>query len=315
MKLGLAITSGVAGQEEIDLAAISSCGFDTILVGCYEDEVRWEAEQVASFLRSARRQGLDCYVIPWGYGRVLDPDPSITSLYIHTHPQTLQIDNRNRRCPKACPNNPQFLEWFASSMRTLAWLFEAQGFVWDEPSFHYVRGTWSCRCQYCQRLFAGSYGQKMPRRLTPEVIEFRQHSLNMFLLAAAAAIEAVDRRLKSVVMPAPLLDRVRGYRDADDHRAMVNSSAVDAVSVLVAERQAASVPELTQSYAPAASAVISAGKELWLWVAQDQWQQSTLAAYLRMATDLGAQRLVMADYTSLYRGLSAPTLSRLLTTG
>ena len=315
MKLGLAITSGVAGQDQIDLPAIGSCGFDAILVGCYEDEVRWEAEQVASFLRSAQREGLDCYVIPWGYGRVLDPDPSITSLYIHTRPQTLQIDSRNRRCPKACPNNPEFLEWFASSMRTLAWLFEVQGFVWDEPSFHYARGTWSCRCRYCQRLFAASYGHPMPRRLTPEVIEFRQQSLSMFLLAAAAAIEAVDRRLKSVVIPAPPLDRTRGYPDADDHRAMVGSSAVKALCLLVVDRQALSVHQLTESYARAASAIIAAGKELWLWVAQEQWQEKTIGAYLKMATHLGAQRLVMADYTTLYRGLSVSALSKLLTGG
>ena len=60
MKVGLAITGGVASQEEINLAAVGESGFDAILVGCYEDEIRWEAETVASFLRQARRRGLDC---------------------------------------------------------------------------------------------------------------------------------------------------------------------------------------------------------------------------------------------------------------
>ena len=314
MKVGLAITGGVASQEEINLAAVGESGFDAILVGCYEDEIRWEAETVASFLRQARRRGLDCYVMPWGYGRVLDPDPSISSLYIHTRPQTLQVDSRNRRCPKACPNNPQFLEWFASSMRTLAWLFEVQGFVWDEPSFHYSRGTWSCRCKYCQRLFTASYGQPMPRRLTPEVMEFRRQSLNMFVLAAAAAIQSVDRRLQSVVMPPPLVSPGLRYANTDDYRTMAASSAVDAVSLLIVEPQPIPVPQLAEHYASAAWAVTSEGKPLWLWVAQDQWDEEQLTHYLDLARELGAQRLVIADYAVVYRSLSATTLSRLLST-
>ena len=305
MKLGLAITGGAAGQQDINLSLLRDNGFDVVAVGCYEDEIRWEAEAVASFLREARRLGLNCYVIPWGYGRVLDPDPSISSLYIHTRPQTLQIDSRNRRCAKTCPNNPQFLEWFASSMRTLAWLFEAQGFVWDEPSFHYSRGTWACRCKYCQRLFTASYGEPMPQQLTSAVLQFRRQSLNMFLLAAAAAIQSVDRRLQSVVMPPPLLTPTARYSGADDQGILAASSGVDAVSLLVVEAADAPLEQLVQRYAPAASAVLAEGKEVWLWVAQEQWGRDAGAEYSDLAAQLGAQQLVIADYAAVRQHLVA----------
>lgn len=312
MKLGIAITGGVGAQEEIDLALLSDSGFDAILVGCYEDEIRWEAERVASFLRQARRRGLECYVVPWGYGRVMDPDPSISSLYIHTRPQTRQVDNRHRRCPRACPNNPQFLEWFSSSMRTLAWLFEVQGFVWDEPSFHYSRGTWSCRCKYCQRLFTARYRQPMPQRFTPEVMEFRRHSLSMFLLAAAAAIQSVDRRLQSIVMPPPPLSPTSRHSGTDDQRLLAASSGADAVSLLVVEQEAVPIPGLAPLYASAASVIRTAGKPLWLWVAPDQWGEDKLTEYLAMGTELGAHRLVIADYASLYHWLSPAILAHIL---
>ncbi len=312
MKLGIAITGGVTTPDEIDLALLADSGFDAIVVGCYEDEIRWEAERVASFLRQARRRDLKCYVVPWGYGRVLDPDPSISSLYIQTRPQTRQIDNRNRHCPKACPNNPAFLEWFSSSMRTLAWLFETQGFIWDEPSFHYSRGTWSCRCKYCQRLFVARYGQPMPERFTPEVIEFRRHSLSMFLLAAAAAIQSVDRRLQSIVMPAPPVSAAARHSGTDDQGLLAASSGADAVSLLVVDQQAVPIPQLAQSYAPAASAIIGEGKQLWLWAAPDQWEEEKLRQYLDMATQLGADRLVIADYAAVCRWLSPSALTGIL---
>ncbi len=246
-------------------------------------------------------------------GRLLDPDPSIPSLYTHTWPQTLQVDSRGRHCPKACPNDPRFLEWFASSMRTLAWLLEVNGFVWDEPSFHYSRGTWSCRCEYCQRLFRGTYDSALPKRLSPEVLEFRRQSIAMFLLAARAATQAVDRRLRSIVMPPPLNAPNSRYSGGDDWGLLADSAAVDAISVLVIEEGAGAELDHTALYTDAASVIAAKGKQVWLWVASDLESAEKVANHKELATRLGAQRLVVADYESLRDRHSLPQMTQLLT--
>ncbi len=312
MDVGLAITGGTESLAAVNVRALARSGLSSLLIGCYEDELRWEAERMASFVREARRHELECYAIPWGYGRVLDPDPSIPSLYTHTWPQTLQIDSRGRRCPKACPNDPRYLEWFSSSMRTLAWLLEVNGFVWDEPSFHYSRGTWSCRCQYCQQLFHGSYDMELPRRLTPEVVEFRRQSLAMFLLAARAAVQAVDRRLRSVVMPPPLGAPASRYSGADDWRLLAESAAVDAVSLLVLEDSLESGGGDLTLQTDVASVVATRGKQLWVWVATDLAGPRSVADCKELAARLGAQQLVIADYESLVDRHGLTGLSELL---
>ncbi len=311
MDVGLAITGGIESLDEVNIEAVAASGVSRLLIGCYEDELRWEAERMAVFVRDAGRCGLHSYAIPWGYGRLLDPDPSIPSLYVHTWPQTLQIDSRGRRCPKACPNDPRFLEWFNSSMRTLAWLLEVDGFVWDEPSFHYSRGTWSCRCEHCQRLFRGSYDQELPKRLTPEVMEFRRQSIAMFLLAARAAIHAVDRRLRSIVMPPPLASSSFRYTGGDDWGLLADSAAVDAVSLLVL---ADDEPQdrYVARYNDAASAVAAKGKQIWVWATSDLEDAASVARLKQFATSLGAECLVIADYTNLVELHGLQQMARIL---
>jgi len=311
MDVGLAITGGVESLDEVNIEAIAGSGVSSLLIGCYEDELRWEAERLAAFVRDAGRYGLHSYAIPWGYGRLLDPDPSIPSLYVHTWPQTLQIDSRGRRCPKACPIDPRFLEWFTSSMRTLAWLLEVDGFIWDEPSFHYSRGTWSCRCEYCQRLFRGSYGQELPKRLTPEVMEFRRQSIAMFLLAARAAVHAADRRLRSIVMPPPLTSSSFRYTGGDDWALLADSAAVDAVSLLVL---ADDEPQhrYIAPYTDAASAVAAKGKQVWIWTTSGLEDAASVARQKQLAISLGAEYLVIADYTNLSERHGLEQMTRIL---
>jgi len=312
MDVGLAITGGIESLDEVNIEAIASSGVSTLLIGCYEDELRWEAERLAAFVRDAGRCGLHSYAIPWGYGRLLDPDPSIPSLYVHTWPQTLQIDSRGRRCPKACPNDPRFLEWFTSSMRTLAWLLEVDGFIWDEPSFHYSRGTWSCRCEYCQRLFRGSYNKELPKRLTPEVLEFRRQSIAMFLLAARAAIQAVDRRLRSIVMPPPLTSSSFRYTGGDHWGLLADSAAVDAISVLFLGDDESSIDNKMVSYTDAASVVAAKRKQVWVWSTSDLKDDTSVARQKQLATSLGAEYLIIADYTNLVERHGLQRMVRIL---
>lgn len=298
MQVGLSLAGGTQELSRVDVGQLADLGFTCLFMGCYEDDVHWRAEEVAGFVRRARARQLQVIAIPWGYGKVLDPDPAVPSLYVETHPQTLQIDSRGRRVPKACPNNPYFLEWFSSSMRTLAWLLEVNGFLWDEPSFHYSRGTWACRCEYCQRLYHAQTGREMSRECTDAVDAFRESSLIMFLLAAAAAIQAVDYKLSSVVMPAPALPGSQVHSGTSNWGALTASSACDALSLFVPWQHndvpmEAAVKDLQQEAMRHAE---KSGKRTLLWLAATPSPRDRVVEALACARQQGAEMVVLADY-------------------
>ncbi len=310
MRVGICLSGGAQELSRIEPARLADFGFSLVFVGCYEDDVRWRAEPIASFVRHLRSQGLEAYAVPWGYGRVLDPDPSIPSLYVDTHPQALQIDSRGRRVPKACPNNPYFLEWFSSNMRTLAWMLEVQGFLWDEPSFYYSRGHWACRCVYCQRLYHASFSHEMPRELTEHVPQFRTQSLVMFLLAAAAAIQSVDFKMLSLVMPSPAMPGMPVPSGTEDWNALTACSACDVLSLFV-PWQYHNVPwdrALRELHQEGAKLAERHGKRYMLWLAASPSPRDHILEAIPLAAALGVETLVLADYGSLFE---APHFDRI----
>ena len=153
---------------------------------------------------------------------------------------------------------------------------------------------------------------ELPRRLTPQVVEFRRQSLAMFLLAARAAIQAVDRRLRSVVMPPPLGAPASRYSGADDWRLLAESAAVDAVSLLVLEDSLESGGGDLTLQTDVASVIATRGKQLWVWVATDLAGPRSVADCKELAARLGAQQLVIADYESLVDRHGLTGLSELL---
>ena len=311
MKVGISIAGGVQSLAQIEPGALRASGLASLFVSCYEDEVRWQADDIASFLRRARREGLECYVVPWGYGRFIDPDPAIESLYVHTHPDAMQLDSRGRRCRNACSNNPRFLEWFASSMRTLAWLTECEGFLWDEPSFHVSRGAWACRCVHCRRLYWAKTGNEMSRSLNDEVLAFRRESVAMFLLAAGAAIEAVDRRLLSLVMPTPSLGASEVQTGCEDWRVLLRCSAVDGLSVWVPWQTRGTQMEgtLVDLIEGAKKKGQAEGKQILLWVVGSPHPRDRLLDTIMCANLAGCEHLVISDYDALFGSSAFPAIA------
>ena len=57
MKVGISIAGGVQSLAQIEPGALRASGLASLFVSCYEDEVRWQADDIASFLRRARRDG------------------------------------------------------------------------------------------------------------------------------------------------------------------------------------------------------------------------------------------------------------------
>jgi hypothetical protein len=301
LRNGVVLSESVAGLERVPPRWFRDRGLDLLVVACAEDEARWEAERLAGFLREVARSGVEVYLAPWGYGKVLYAETLAPSLYLHTHPQTLQIDSRGRRCPRACPNDPRFLEWFSNSMRTLAWLMEVRGFVWETPSFYYGRGAWACRCGYCQRLYAAAAGEPLPRQLNPEVTEFRRQSLNMFLLAAAAAVQSVDRRLQSVVIPPPPLDPATATSGADDWRILANNSGTDVLGLAVSPRPPALGLPPAEHYGAFASTAQAQGKGTWLWLETDRLTPEATNDARTMARNLRLDAIIWSEYEQLRR--------------
>lgn len=304
MKVGLCLAGGTQELTRVEPARLADFGFASLFLGCYEDDVHWRAEEIAAFVRRARGQGLESFAMPWGYGKVLDPDPAISSLYVETHPQSLQIDSRGRRVPKACPNNPYFLEWFSSNMRTLAWMLEVAGFLWDEPSYHYARGSWACRCEYCERLFHASLGFDMPREFNEKVVGFREHSLVMFVLAAAAAVQSVDFKLQSIVMPAPVMPGTPVHGGTGNWGALAACSACDVLSLFVPWQHnevpmGQAIRELQQEGRKNTERY---GKRYILWIAATPSPRDRILEAIPIAAEAGVETLVLADYGSLFEG-------------
>jgi len=303
-------------MERLEPRELAADGFASVFLACYEDEMRWHAQTAADFSRACQAAGLDVVVVPLGYGRVLDPDSSTESLYVREHIQNCQLDSRGRRVPKACPNNPAFLEWFSQNMRTLAWLLECSGFLWDDPSLYAARGTWACRCEWCQRLFFAERQQQMPLEQDVYVERFRRNTLLMFLLAAAGAIQAVDRRLVSLVMPtSSASSREAGLAD-DTLKPIAESSAADALSVYVPWQSQGRDMEIAirTTAEEAQAATRNSDKPVVLWVGGSPHPRDRLLEAMKIADRAGVEHLVIAGHQTLTASVAyesfRPSLTR-----
>ena len=301
MRVGLSIGGGGSAMERLEPRDLAADGFASVFLACYEDEMRWLAQTVADFARACQSAHLEVFVVPIGYGRVFDPDPSTESLYVREHARNCQVDSRGRRVPKACPNNPAFLEWFSSNMRTLAWLVECSGFLWDEPALYFTRGTWACRCEWCQRHFFAERQRQLPLELDSDVARFRRDTLLMFLLAAAAAVQAVDRRLLSVVMPLSTASSHEAGLAADTLGPIAESTATDALSVYVPWQTQGRDMEvaLTTAAEDARAATRKNRKPVMLWIGGSPHPRDKLLEALTVARRADMQHLVIAGHQTL----------------
>ncbi len=203
MRVGVMLSQSLVSLDHVPLQALADAGVWAVLLRCFEDEIRWRAPAAEAFARSAAAAGLRVFLVPAGYGGIFCPEQHPTSLFVQAHPQVRQVDLRGRRIPRACPNNPAYIEWLASSLRTLAWLIDADGFVWEEPGFYYNRGLWTCRCSYCQGRYAAQFGGTMPAELSPQLAGLRQRSIADLVATISGAVKGVDSRLACLLMPTP----------------------------------------------------------------------------------------------------------------
>ncbi|MCD6352274.1 MAG: hypothetical protein J7M26_09165 [Armatimonadetes bacterium] len=266
MRIGLVLTAPPEVLDQMALEALERAGVWAVFLRCFEDEVRWRAPGISNFAHRVRESHLRLFLIPSGYG-LLAPELQPSSLFLQVHPGTRQVDNRGRRLPRACPNNPRFLEWFTTSLRTLAWMIEADGFVWDEPGFHYGRGSWACRCRYCADLYAGREAEPLPTELTPAVETMRQQSIATLVGAATAAIKSVDQDLASLVLPTPSPQTGAVPTGNENWAALAQVSGVDG---------------LVLTWPPAAYGETGAGGAAGLYTSAKAWVPTKTPLLLRL---------------------------------
>jgi hypothetical protein len=183
--------------------------------------------------------------------------------------------------------------------------------MWDEPSFYFSRGTWSCRCEYCQRLFHASENYQMPRDLSEPVKAFRRFGILMFILAAAAAVQAVDSRLYSMVMPSPTLDTTQDLTGTDDWGQLLQSSAVDALALYIPwqERHADPALAIRETFNLASVKSTAHAKPCHIWLSASPRPQDKVLDNLLVAHDAGVPAVVLSDYSTL---LAAPGIHRIM---
>jgi len=301
MRVGVHLPGDHEHTTAETLALIRECGFGAVFLECREDTQDTVGLELGEFSRECGREGVECYAVPQGYGGVLATPPDLRSGFLRRWPSARQIDSRGRPADRACPNDPDFLDWFAGRMGDLAELLACYGFVWNEPSFYYARGIWACRCVHCQRAYESEHGEEMPTELTHRVLNVRQRSIAIFLLAAAAAIKRVNRRARSLVLAAAGLAHEQLHIGTDYLAGLLDSSAVDGVAVRV--DWPATYMGMEETVArivrPALLEAEARGKEVHVWLRSTSRPQDRLIETLRSASRLGVPGVVLADYDAL----------------
>jgi hypothetical protein len=116
----------------------------------------------------------------------------------------------------------------------------------------------------------------------------------MFLLAATAAVQSVDRRLESLVIPPPPLDPNTGATGADDWEVLSADAGVDALALVLEGDGDEALPG-RGDLAPFAAATRAEGKSLWLWPSTDRVTEEGGRRVMGMAAELRAEAVLWPE--------------------
>jgi len=303
MRVGIVLAGDPDTANAVSLALIEDCGFRSVFIECEEDRQDQVGLELAEFARECRGRGLQTYALPRGYGLVLAAKAGAQSRFVRAFPHARQVDSRGALVERACPNHPEFLQWFELRTRDLAEMLACDGFVWAEPAFYYGRGNWGCRCLYCQRFYAAEYDEDMPVELDHRVLSFRQKSLIAFLLAATAATKSINPAARSIVKTTPWLAPGQVAMESEHWQPLLTSAAVDGLAVAADWRAArAGMEDLMSRIARGAMREAEqAGKLAQIWVGGSPAPEDRLLEALRFGLRLGAPEMVISDFGSLMR--------------
>ncbi|RMF69722.1 MAG: hypothetical protein D6743_01390 [Calditrichaeota bacterium] len=149
-----------------------------------ENDQQFYKETVGELVALSKDAGLECYLDPWGVGRVFGGEAY--SGFALKHLETCQVLPDGEVAPAVCFNHDAFREFM------LAWIADAAELgadvlFWDEPHFFFDLKqkdrfpVWYCRCNTCNALFRKIYHKEIYQGTMEEVVEFRDHAVVSFL--------------------------------------------------------------------------------------------------------------------------------------
>ena len=195
-----------------DLPDIIAAGCTYVVHTFSENDLRFYAGTMAEMVAATHQAGLEVYLDPWGVGGLFAGEAF--SDFLVRHSDAWQVKASGSRVGMACPNNPRFQEfmrqWLDSAIQ-----MRPDVIFWDDPHWYIPPGSigdgedWTCGCSYCQDGFRQRYGRAMPRRMDPEVAQFRQETLLEFISSGSAY--AQSQGVKNAVGLLPFEDAEHSF--------------------------------------------------------------------------------------------------------
>ena len=280
-----------------------------VVLALSEFDIDFWFPNIKAITQTAKEMGLTVYLDTWGIGKWFGGEPP--SMFLTNSQNNRQISaTTNEPLAAACFNTKAFREYFFGICEKLAAEVEADGFFWDEP--HYalpknyasitggVGDDWSCRCEFCRRLFKAQYGYKMPRQLTPDVKRFRREQALDILETASRRIKAIRPTSKIICCVHATLGTyyVTENRGYDDWDKVGRSAACDVFSTTILSYQLPrsffrSVTQRTLDIAQ------KYGKGSQRWVMgyyQEPENLEELAGTIRQYSDMGVESIFAWTY-------------------
>lgn len=197
-----------------DFEEIINHSCNALLLAVSEFDCSFWYQGLKETARLAKEEyGLTTYWNFWGWGRVFGGEP--VSLFLETHTNSRQVSAKSARSySAACINSHQFQEYYFKWLEKVCNEIEIDGIFMDEPhySFQATVEEWSCRCKICQKLFKEEHGHEMPKKLTKDVLSFRENRLLWFLDEAASIVKKADPKKKVIACLLPQTDALVGIR-------------------------------------------------------------------------------------------------------
>lgn len=149
-----------------------------------ENDQQFYKDTMQEIVALSKDAGLQCYVDPWGIGRVFGGEAY--SSFALKNIDASQVLPDGELAPAVCFNHPKFSEFMQTWIADAAEI-GADVLFWDEPHFFInlqekdKYSLWYCRCDVCNLKFRKKHSQDIYRAKHDEIIRFREDCVVEFL--------------------------------------------------------------------------------------------------------------------------------------
>ncbi len=187
-----------------DLEDIKAHGCTFVVHTFSENDQQFYKDTVARLVEMTKQAGLECYLDPWGVGRVFGGETYSAFALRNLH--TLQQLPDGSSAPAACFNHPEFRKfmqrWIADARE-----LDADVLFWDEPHFYIdlkqkeKYDIWFCQCSHCCAKFRTATGGNLQKASRDAIVEFREDCVVEFLTELCDATKASGMRNAICLLP------------------------------------------------------------------------------------------------------------------